>query len=150
MELRLARTDRHQTRTVGQLFVNDKWECYTLEDAVRDDPNPVTPENEAKVPGRTAIPLGQYQVVAALSPKFGPNTLTLLNVPGFTYIRIHAGNRDTDTEGCLLVGQTLEDWDGEPGPDAIGRSKAALAALKAKVLPVLARESCWLTVEEEF
>ncbi len=46
----------------------------------------------------------------------------VLNVPGFTGIRIHSGNTDKDTEGCVLVGDTHSD-------NFIGNSRKAFARL---------------------
>ena len=58
-----------------------------------------------KVRGETAIPVGTYSVGLEQSGKYGPDTPTVLRVPGFRYIRYHAGNDDDDTAGCMLHGK---------------------------------------------
>lgn len=108
--------------TLGRLYMDGEPFCWTLEDPVRADPVPETPSNEAKIPGRTAIPAGRYEVVLTLSPRFKRELPLLVNVPGFQGVRIHAGNRAEDTEGCILPGY-------EHGPDFVGRSREAEAAL---------------------
>lgn len=80
--------------TSGQLFIGDQFECYTLEDKVR----PV------KIAGITAIPVGTYNLIMSWSPRFGKVMPLLMDVPGFTGVRIHTGNLPEDTDGCILVG----------------------------------------------
>ena len=140
MKLRLARRWFTERSTIGQCYVDDIFECFVLEDVVRRDPDPSTPANEAKVPGRTAIPAGRYRIVMRQSPKFGV-VPELLDVPGFTDILIHAGNTDADTQGCLLVGR-------ERGPDRVGMSRAALDALLPKIREGRAQGELWLEIEE--
>lgn len=84
--------------TGGLLLLNETVFCFTLEDQVRTG---------EKVPEETAIPAGNYKVKLTMSPKFGYVTPEVLNVPNFTGIRIHAGNTDKDTAGCILVGEAL-------------------------------------------
>lgn len=141
MRLRVARRWFTATSTVGQLYVDEVAECFTLEDVVRRDPDPTTPANEAKVPGRTAIPAGRYRVVLSPSRRFREVLPELLDVPGFTAVRIHAGNTDADTEGCLLVGR-------ERLPDHIGMSRAALTALLSKLHEGVAQGEVWLVIED--
>lgn len=86
--------------TIGELFLNEVFECYVLEDIVR----PI----EQKVDGQTAIPAGTYKVIVDWSPRFQKNMLHILDVPGFLGVRIHPGNAPKDTDGCLLVGQTVD------------------------------------------
>ncbi len=133
--------------TEGELSLNGARECWTLEDRARDLDSETPPGEieRVKVQGKTAIPTGRYRVVLEHSARFGPDTLTLISVPGFKYIRVHAGNKADDTEGCPLVGQEqaskTDNW--------IGASGAALKALKAKVIPrIRAGEDCWWTVRE--
>jgi hypothetical protein len=77
--------------------------CATLEDVVREVPG--VPVHAWKVPGNTAIPSGMYEVEITYSQRFKRDLPLLLNVPGFAGIRIHAGNTEDETSGCILVGQ---------------------------------------------
>jgi hypothetical protein len=57
-----------------------------------------------KVYAQTAIPTGKYQVVMTYSSRFKKVMPLLLNVPGFSGIRIHSGNTANETEGCIITG----------------------------------------------
>ena len=127
--------------TEGTLSVDGMRECVTLEDH-----SPWSDVGAVKVPGRTCIPPGRYQIVLVDSQRFGPGTLSLVGVPQFTAIRIHAGNTSAQTEGCILVGQDAT----APDDDWVGKSVAALKALKSTLLPRLrAGEEAWITITEE-
>jgi len=109
MKLRLQRHPSGPSSTIGELsqelaeaVYSDRW-CWTCEDVIRERPG--VSVSEWKVPGQTAIPEGTYQIILSHSPRFGGKVLPeLLHVPGFSGIRIHAGNGPGDTEGCVLVG----------------------------------------------
>lgn len=116
MELTLNRIFLGGSATIGELLINDKHLCDTLEDRVR-------PEGE-KVYGKTAIPEGTYEVKLTHSPRFKKILPEILNVPNFSGIRIHTGNSSKDTEGCIIVGT----WDGEK-EDWVGSSKIAFDKL---------------------
>ena len=100
MNLHLLRSFPQETETIGDLFVDGQWFCHTLEDRIR-------PVDAPKVPGETAIPCGDYSVVITFSPKFRRDLPLLVDVPGFSGIRIHPGNTQFDTEGCILVGTEI-------------------------------------------
>lgn len=103
MRLTLNRGPTVQGATLGLLRNADGLViCHTLEDSVREVAG--QPVLAWKVPGRTAIPRGTYRVTFVNSPRFGPRTLALSDVPGFSDIRIHGGNTAADTEGCILLG----------------------------------------------
>src|SRR4051812_46901688 len=89
-------------RTPGELRVNGVFFCYTVEDQVREIVG--EPVRTWKVEGATAIPAGRYWVTLEKSARFGADTITINRVEGFTAIRMHAGNDEDDTEGCVVVG----------------------------------------------
>lgn len=100
--------------TIGIMRVDDEYLCYTLEDVARP--------TGVKVFGMTCIPAGVYQVVLDYSNRFKRVMPHILDVPRFTGIRIHPGNTDVNTEGCVLVGL-------EHGLDAVWQSKTAFEEL---------------------
>lgn len=85
--------------TFGKLYLNDVYFCETLEDVDRK-----LEAGGVKIPGDTAIPRGKYRVTIDHSQRFGRDMMHVLDVPGFTGIRIHSGNTIADTEGCILLG----------------------------------------------
>lgn len=91
---KLKREIYGDTFTIGKLYREDVFVCDTLEDKVRDQ----------KIPKITAIPFGKYQIIFNWSNKFQKYMPLLLDVPNYEGIRIHVGNYDVDTEGCILVG----------------------------------------------
>lgn len=132
MILRLNRIEHNPNFTIGELYVNGKWECFTLEDTVR-------PLGE-KVYGETAIPVGQYRVTVNVSNRFKRLLPLLHNVPQFEGVRIHPGNRPSDTEGCILVGRSK-------GNGVVYESQLAFKALLPKIQAALANgENVWLEI----
>lgn len=114
--LLLKRLHRTNNSTIGELFLNGKFECYTLEDV----------ERPVKIQNQTAIPKGKYKVIINQSVRFKQLMPLLLNVPNFSGVRIHSGNHKDNTEGCILVGRTRS-------VDFIGNSRAAYRQLFAKL-----------------
>lgn len=110
MNLILVRSVYTETSTVGDLIHDHRLLCHTLEDAVRPA--------GIKIPKRTAIPAGRYRVIVNLSARFNKLMPLLLAVPMFTGVRIHGGNTDVDTEGCVLVAHQIV------SPDRIARTAA--------------------------
>ena len=109
MELKQLRKFRGDEYTISDFYIDGVKLCNICEDPVRvlvdknkdgdfDDPG------EGKVYANTAIPAGRYEVVITYSNRFKKHLPLLLNVPGYSGIRIHPGNSAVDTAGCLLPG----------------------------------------------
>lgn len=118
MKIEVIRNQLTSSSTIGSLYVNGMWECYTLEDVVRKGP---------KIHGQTAIPEGTYGVKITFSNRFKRDLPLLADVPGFEGIRIHPGNGPENTEGCLLVGRAKS-------IDRIYNSRDAFDVLYSKIL----------------
>lgn len=142
MELELTRSVKTNKSTIGELTVNGVFECFILEDkdrGLRKD-MPISELIVMKIKTRTAIPTGRYEIVVSFSDKFQKMLPLLLDVPAFAGIRIHPGNTDANTEGCLLPGKTKF-------PDMIGSSRVAFTALFDKIKAALQREKIFITVK---
>jgi hypothetical protein len=116
MKIEVKRLYKTKNSVIGELTVDGIWECYTLEDVERD----------VKIKNETAIPKGTYKVIINQSNRFKRLLPLLLNVPGFEGVRIHSGNTNHDTEGCILVGRTRSQ-------DFIGQSRKAFDKLFEKM-----------------
>lgn len=107
MELKLTRIAKRDTYTIGKLYIDDKYFCDTIEDKDRglNQSMPVNDIKKKKVYGETAIPTGTYKIIIDYSAKFKKNMIHILDVPGYSGIRIHTGNTANDSLGCIIVGQ---------------------------------------------
>lgn len=105
MKATISRLDYQTKQTLGTLTVADNgkkvFECKTLE--LPWFCNTVQ---------KSCIPKGEYKVVPRNSKKFGDH-FHITNVPGRSYILIHAGNKYTDILGCVLVGDSYADINGD-------------------------------------
>ena len=110
MILKLKRDIFSSDSTLGVLTIDDKSFGFTCEDPPRD----------VKIKKITCIPEGRYQIKTTMSPKYKRMMPILLDVPGFQGIRIHSGNNNKDTEGCILVGLTRDQ-----STMSIGKSRVA-------------------------
>ncbi len=96
------------TTTSGKLFINGKYFCFTLED--RMQPHGI------KVYGETCIPEGTYYVDVTMSARFKRLMPIFFNqTNGYELIkdnnswkglRLHGGNKHTDSDACVLVART--------------------------------------------
>ena len=107
MRIELVRIAFKDTYTIGKLYVDGKYFSDVLEDKDRGLDSSMTESEilEKKVKGETAIPTGHYVINITYSPKYKRMMPLLLDVKGFSGIRIHSGNTAKDTEGCLIVGK---------------------------------------------
>lgn len=106
LQLLIIRKYRKADYTIGQLYVNGQFKCNTLEDTDRRlyQGQPIADIARIKVKKQTAIPTGTYRLQVSESPKFKRELIEVLDVPGFSGIRIHRGNTAADSEGCILPG----------------------------------------------
>lgn len=112
MELLLKRKYKAENYTIGDLYVDGRFFCHTIEDKVRPLPArcPDTPMGQAckckeKEYARTAIPAGTYRITMERSPRFKRVLPYLHDVPHFLGILIHSGNTEKDSAGCIIVGK---------------------------------------------
>lgn len=107
MELLLSRHTFKPNYTMGKLYLNSKYFCDVIEDTTRDinRDGDLNDSGEDKVYGKTAIPYGRYEVQITMSNRFKKVLPILIGVKGFEGIRIHSGNSEEDSLGCLIVGE---------------------------------------------
>jgi hypothetical protein len=148
MHIHVDRLEADAKATRGKLYIDGKFECYTLEDKHRDG---------EKVHGETRIPAGTYRLelyphgtrfhpkyLEAYGAEFHKGMLRICDVPGFDGVLIHKGNYHDDTEGCLLLGSSK--ISGRSNRDksgnnciAVGSSEGAYKSFYPKVRDALLR-----------
>lgn len=121
MDLKLL-VDRHWKKndyTIGKFYINDTCFSESLEDKDRNLSDDMSEWmiRLKKIYGKTAIPTGTYEVKLTYSPKFAGRVWgkkyngqvpEIINVKGFSGVRIHPFNRAEESLGCISVGRNLE------------------------------------------
>lgn len=97
-----------------------------------------------KIRAETAIPTGRYDVRFTRSPKYAGFMRSfgrtdgkmpeVLHVPGFRGIRIHPGNDERDTAGCVLPGLSRD-----ASTMTVARSRVACTWLYGRIADCEAR-----------
>lgn len=143
MELKLTRKIFTEKSTVGSLSINGEFYCSVLEDKDIGLTSAMSVNDIAKVKiqDMTCIPYGTYEVVISYSNNFKKQLPLLVGVKGFEGIRVHAGNTDADSRGCLLVGV----YDLRL-PDFVGNSKKTMDKLMLILLEALTKEKIFITI----
>jgi hypothetical protein len=131
MEIQVIRKVFTERTTIGDVWIDGIFECYSLEDTTRAP--------GVKVKKETAIPYGRYRLVIDFSERFQKDMPHILDVPMFTGIRVHAGNTEVDTEGCLILGLVSE-------ADKVLYSRHAVAHFTRVLESALKKpEAVWIT-----
>ena len=145
MELELKRKTFTEESTIGELYVNGVFECFILEDKDRglDTKMSLLEIKQKKKFGITAIPTGRYEIALTFSNRFKVYLPLLINVPGYEGVRIHPGNKATDTEGCLLPGK-------QKGLNIVSTSKVAFDILFKKLKAVEKKEKIFITIVNKY
>lgn len=143
MELLLQRSENNGNATIGRLYINQVYECFTLEDEPR----------EVKVMGETRIPAGRYEIklrtigrlheaYSKKFPDFHKGMLEITGIPTHTAVCIHIGNTEKDTAGCPLVGKSQKNF-------TLQESTAAYIPMYKKVIKALETERVFITIKDE-
>lgn len=105
MSAKILRVAQSLNTTLSHLYLDDVFQCYLLEDAIRKE----------KLPGKTCIPEGTYSMNLntwgamneKYEEKFGQmhkGMIEITGIPNYSSVYIHIGNYHTDTKGCPLTG----------------------------------------------
>ena len=126
MNVKINRIFSSEFQTLGILTIYDNhnfpfWECRTLELPDLGNKNCIS-----------CIPEGEYEVVKRNSAKYGDH-FHILDVPNRSYILIHSANYVRQLLGCIAVGLSHTDIDGD-GLRDVTRSKSTMKDLN-RILP---------------
>lgn len=115
MNIILRRTLAQSSGIFGNFHLETgEFFCVTLEHAYLSHSNWI-----AKVPP------GVYTCKRRMSPHFGYEVFEVMDVPNCSYIEIHVGNFLQDSEGCILVGESVSSL--PSGGDCITNSRKTFA-----------------------
>lgn len=144
MKIRLTRLFQRARATIGALFVNEVFYCYTCEDGFHYE----------KIPGQTRISAGIYEIgIRQGSPMANrydkqfaaaghSGMLWIKDVPNFEYVYLHIGNDADDTDGCILVGTSA-------GSSTVSHSTNAYHYIYKKIRQAISSEFVIIQVEDE-
>ncbi|MFD2556902.1 DUF5675 family protein [Sphingobacterium tabacisoli] len=114
MKVEVKRIRQGKNSTLSDIYIEDDFFGYGLEDLVRD----------VKIKGKTAIPAGTYRLginkhgtmnerYKVKFPEMHRGMIEILDIPNYSAVYIHIGNYHSETSGCLLVGEYFKRYDGD-------------------------------------
>ncbi len=148
METKIIRVAQGKESTLSQLYINGIFQCYLLEDKIR----------EVKITSETAIPKGVFslklntygaknvQYKKALG-KLHEGMIEIIGLPNFNFVYIHTGNTIKETAGCPLCGFSFQFIDGN---FQVSQSIAAYKMIYPKLMALAKVENNKITIENNF
>lgn len=158
MKLLLKRFRFLENTTIGRLYVDDEFFCYTCEDKDRGLKTSMSLVDikKIKVKDETCIPYTDkvfYPItLKEQSPKYSNFEKykwarfcngylpRVQNVPGYDGVLIHVGNTNKDTSGCILVGDCIT-------TNGVGSSTVCFKRLYEKLKE--AKDAITIQIEKE-
>lgn len=148
MRTKIIRVAEGKQSTLSQLYIDDIFQCYLLEDKIRD----------VKIPKQTAIPKGNYTLrlntwggmnaeYRQKFPKFHKGMIEINGLPNFSFVYIHIGNTYRQTAGCPLCGFGFEMVNGDY---QVLRSKDAYQMIYPKLLALAQDDQNGISIENNF
>lgn len=148
MRTKIIRVAEGKQSTLSQLYIDDIFQCYLLEDKIR----------EVKIPKQTAIPKGNYTLrlntwggmnaeYRQKFPKLHKGMIEINGLPNFSFVYIHIGNTYRQTAGCPLCGFGFEMVNGDY---QVLRSKDAYQMIYPKLLALAQDQHNGISIENNF
>lgn len=148
MRTKIIRVAEGKQSTLSQLYIDDIFQCYLLEDKIRD----------VKILKQTAIPKGNYTLrlntwggmnaeYRQKFPKLHKGMIEINGLPNFSFVYIHIGNTYRQTAGCPLCGFGFEMVNGDY---QILRSKDAYQMIYPKLLVLAQDTQNGISIENNF
>ena len=148
METKIIRVAQGKESTLSQLYINGIFQCYLLEDKIR----------EVKIPSQTAIPKGVFSLklntfgaknvdYKKAFGKLHEGLIEITCLPNFNFVYIHTGNTIKDTAGCPLCGFGFQFVEGN---FQITQSVAAYKMIYPKLVGLAKNTDNTLIIENNF
>ncbi|WP_445713847.1 DUF5675 family protein [Flavobacterium sp.] len=148
MESKIIRVAQGKESTLSQLYINGIFQCYLLEDKIR----------EVKIPSQTAIPKGVFSlklntigakngIYKKVFGKLHEGMVEISGLPNFSFVYIHTGNTIKETAGCPLCGFGFLFFDGNY---QVAQSVAAYKMIYPKLVALAKDSSNTLIIENNF
>lgn len=148
MRTKIIRVAEGKQSTLSQLYIDDIFQCYLLEDKIRD----------VKIPKQTAIPKGNYTLrlntwggmnaeYRQKFPKLHKGMIEINGLPNFSFVYIHIGNTYRQTAGCPLCGFGFEMVNGDY---QVLRSKDSYQMIYPKLLALAQDTQNGISIENNF
>ncbi len=148
MEIKIIRVAQGNESTLSQLYINTIFQCYLLEDKIR----------EVKIPYQTAIPSGVFSLklntygaknvdYKKAFGKMHEGMIEITGIPNFSFVYIHTGNTIKDTAGCPLCGFGFQFIEGNY---QVSQSVAAYRMVYPKLVALAKETSNTLIIENNF
>jgi len=116
-EVLVIRDYEDKEQCLGRLYVRNEFgqiifQCETLERSYKDNRRNVS-----------SIPIGKYPLMLEWSNRFRKELWEIYNVPGRSECKIHAANYWYQLNGCISLGRTRKDINGDGFADVTSSRK---------------------------